>query len=249
MIVAEPRTSASAAALRRLLESEPRPLFTCAWRRAVFLHYKIEPEALQPQVPFPLDLHEGKAYVSLVAFTLERLRLSRGGPAIATHGFLNVRTYVRHAGEGGIYFLVEWLPHPFFVLVGPAAYGLPYRYGRLDYRHEYEKGTLAGRVCSDGRQLRYEAPVDPAAGLRRCEPGSRDEFLLERYTAFTARGLGRRAFRIWHEPWPQVPVEARVLDDRLIERTGPWFRRARLAGAAYSPGFDRVLMGAPRRLE
>ena len=58
-------------------------------------------------VPFPLDLHEGRAFVSLVAFTMRDLAPRRGGRwtswllrPIATHEFLNVRTYVRsHAGS------------------------------------------------------------------------------------------------------------------------------------------------------
>ncbi len=75
-------------------------------------------------MPFPLDLHEGRAYVSLVAFTMRDMAPRRGGRwtswmlrPIATHEFLNVRTYVRsHVGEGpdveeGIHFLHEWLPN------------------------------------------------------------------------------------------------------------------------------------------
>lgn len=240
--------SLSEAARGRLFGAEPTPLFTCAWERAVFIHYEVDPEALQPRVPFPLDLLEGKAYVSLVAFTLRDLRFTHRGPPLATHGFLNVRTYVTVRGEPGIFFLAEWLPHALYVLLGPPVYGLPYRYGRLDYRHEHERGTLSGRVAA-GRLLRYGAEIDPAARFAPCEPGSPSEFLLERYTAFTRQGRLERAFGVWHEPWPQTPIDVRVHDDRLIGGTGPWFSRARLAGGTYSPGFDRVWMGRPRRLD
>src|SRR5690348_9171346 len=78
------------------------PLFVADWTDAVFVHFAIDPRVLQPHVPFELDLYGGKAYVSLVAFTQERLRPRVGGrlaaalsAPLATHHFLNVRTYVR----------------------------------------------------------------------------------------------------------------------------------------------------------
>ena len=45
---------------------EGRPLFHAGWRRTVFIHYEVDPAALQPQVPFPLETRDGKAYVKPV---------------------------------------------------------------------------------------------------------------------------------------------------------------------------------------
>jgi uncharacterized protein YqjF (DUF2071 family) len=234
----------SGAARRAFGTVESMPLFHAGWRRTVFIHYEVDPAALQPQVPFPLDTRDGKAYVSLVAFTLTDLRLAAGGPPFSTHGFLNVRTYVR---GNGIYFLAEWLPNRLCVLLGPRVYGLPYRQGRLDYDHRHETGRLHGRVRSAHGALEFKAPIDPRAAFAPCERGGLGEFLLERYTAFTRRGPAERLFRVWHDPWPQVPIDLTVLDESLVASTGPWFRRARFAGANYSPGFPTVWMGRPRR--
>ena len=55
-------------------ERMSQPLFHADWLRVVFLHYEIEPASLQPWVPFDLDLRDGMAYVSLVAFTMRGLR-------------------------------------------------------------------------------------------------------------------------------------------------------------------------------
>lgn len=225
---------------------DARPLFRCAWERALMIHYEVDPARLQPAVPFPLDLHDGRAYVSLVAFTLRGLRFAWGGPPFTTHGFLNVRTYVRHGGERGIFFLAEWLPNRFCVLLGPRLYGLPYRFGRLDYRHE--PSDLRGRVEGQGAALAYRGRVARDAGYAPCAEGSLDRFLMERYAAFTARSRDRRVFRVWHDPWPQAPAEIEIEDDRLVASTGDWFRHSRLAGANYSPGFGEVWMGRPLRL-
>ncbi len=234
----------SVAARRTFDAVEGRPLFHAGWRRTVFIHYAVDPAALQPQVPFPLETRDGKAYVSLVAFTLSDMRFAAGGPPLTTHGFLNIRTYLR---GNGIYFLAEWLPNPFCVLLGPRLYGLPYRRGRLDYDHLHESGRLHGRVQARDGALEFEAPIDPRAAFAPCEAGSLDEFLLERYTAFTKNGDRERLFRVWHQPWPQVPIDVTMHDDSLVASTGPWFRDARRAGANYSPGFEKVWMGRPRR--
>ncbi|HLY09455.1 MAG TPA: DUF2071 domain-containing protein [Planctomycetota bacterium] len=237
-------TTFSLAARNAFEAAEGRPLFQAGWQRAVFIHYEVDPAALQPQVPFPLETRGGKAYVSLVAFTLSGLRFTLGGPPLTTHGFLNVRTYIP---GNGIYFLAEWLPNPACVFLGPRLYGLPYRQGTLTYDHRHESGRLQGRVESREGVLDFRAPLDSGSRFQPCERGSLDEFLLERYTAFTERRGRERLFRVWHDPWPQVPLDLTVLDDRLIDSTGPWFRAARRRGANYSPGFDRVWMGRPRR--
>lgn len=226
--------------------------FTADWLRTVMLHYEVAPEKLQPFVPFELDVREGKAYVSLVAFTMRGLRPRRGGwfaalpfRLIATHEFLNVRTYVKHAGKCGIYFLAEWLPNLLSVALGRPVFGLPYRWGRLDYLHEHERGMLFGSVrAGDGRGvLRYRARVGNA--FAPCAEGSLTEWLMERYTAFTDWHGWKRRFRVSHEPWPQCAVEAEVLEDSLLALTGDWARYARFIGANYSPGLHDVGTSAP----
>ncbi len=208
------------------------------------LHYEVDPAALQLQVPFELDTFNGRAYVSLVAFELQRMAID-GAPrlinqavgAVASNRFLNVRTYVR---GGGIFFLAEWLDNAPAVLLGPIFYGLPYRLGQLDYDHQ---GDLRGSIEA-GASLAYHGRA--AGPFARAERGSRTEFLMERYTALTAR-LRRRSFRVEHEPWPQAAADVVVEDDSLIHATGPWFRAARFCGATFSPGVD-VVMHMPRTL-
>ena len=240
---------------RRLLAVRGEPLFLADWERVLFIHYEMDAAALRKEVPFEIDLWQGRALVSLVAFTMRDLRPRRGGriaawpfKPIATHPFLNVRTYVKHEGEPGIYFMTEWLSNRLSVLLGPLLYGLPYRFAQINYRHTHEQGILAGWVEAPGRSMRfaYEARLSSRPSFDSCLPDSRDEFLLERYTAYTAHGRTRRFFRIWHPPWPQVPVQISVSDESILTKVWPWFRKARLLGANYSPGFRDVWMGWPR---
>jgi len=242
----------SQAARRRFLAREQRPLLKADWTRALFLHYEVPAERLQPHVPFALDLWEGRAFVSAVAFSMEGLRPGFGGVLgrwlfwpIARHEFFNVRAYVRQGGVPGIFFISEWLNNRWSVLGGPITYGLPYKFARIQYEHLPGQGRLVGRV---GDAFDYSADIATGASFEVCAAGSLDEFLIERYTAFTRHGRRSRYFDIWHEPWRQVPVDAHIRDDGLLRRTFPWFAQAQLAGAHYSPGVRDVWIGAPRRV-
>lgn len=245
-------TNLSDEARRRFIAEEGRPLLQCIWRNAVFVHYAVDPDILQKQVPFELELCDGRAFVSLVAFTLSEMRpgfldCSRL-PPFPIHHFLNVRTYVRHEAERGIYFLVEWLTNGLCVRLGPPIFGLPYRLGHLAYEHDRVlAGQLAGRVTA-GKSLRYSATESPDSCLEPSPPGSLEEFLIERYVAFTQFGRKRRAFRVWHPAWRQTSITLKVADDSLIAGTGDWFTGARLIGANYSPGLPEVWIGRPHRI-
>ena len=227
------------------------PLFHCSWDRAVFLHYRVAPQFLQKQIPFDLDLYDGQAYVSLVAFTLRNMRISHPRLRLLTrplhtHDFLNIRTYVRVGEERGIYFLAEWLNNRLATMLGPILYGLPYRFGELSYVHLVP--NIAGEVVGGNGALRYSASLPPNRAYAPATPGTLDHFLLERYIAFTKNGPFRRLFHVWHEPWPQTPIVAEIDSDTLLDATGRWFRSAQFVGANFSPGLDRVQMGWPQRI-
>ena len=233
-----------------------RPLFHADWLDVVFLHYEMAPEALQPCVPFELQLREEKAFVSLVAFTMRELRsdfLPRAGEwmlrPISNHEFLNARTYVRVGGAEGIYFLAEWLSNRIAVPLGRPLFGLPYHFGKLEYRHEPKDGQVSGSVRGKAGRMRYHGKLDAECEPAPCDNGSLDEFLLEQYTAFTQWRDLRRYFRVWHPPWPVARLDATVEDASLLDATGDWARHARLVAAHYSPGVRDVWMGAPQILE
>ncbi|MDQ3440752.1 MAG: DUF2071 domain-containing protein, partial [Planctomycetota bacterium] len=239
---------------RRRLDEDGGAALVADWTPAVFIHYAVDPDALRPLVPFPLDLHDGRAYVSVVAFVQHDLRPTVGGrlaallsKPLATHPFCNVRTYVVVDGEPGIYFLAEWIPNRLAALLGPPLYGLPYRLGTLRYDIS-DANDLSGDVeANDVLRFRFRASGEPFATVEAA-PYGLTEFLIERYTAFTMRGRTPLRFRIWHEPWPHVPVEVEVDDDSLLDATGDWRRHACLICGHHSAGVRDVLIGRPCKL-
>jgi uncharacterized protein len=119
------------------------------------LHFAVDSDALQKEVPFPVERFDGQAFVSLVCFTLTDMRPRWGGGWAAalfrswgTHCYLNVRTYVWHAEEPGIYFLAEWLSSRVATWLGPALFGLPFRFGEMDYANGCAADGVRGRVAA-----------------------------------------------------------------------------------------------------
>jgi uncharacterized protein YqjF (DUF2071 family) len=136
------------------------------------------------------------------------------------------------------------------VTLGPTFFGLPYRHGRIEYSHRSFTTALSGRVddTAGNGVLAYRGTLHSNAGFRECEHGSKTEWLMERYTAFThTKGKGR-FFRVWHTPWPQTAAEVTVTDPSLLERHWPLFCQASLVGGNFSPGVKDVWMGRPHRL-
>jgi uncharacterized protein YqjF (DUF2071 family) len=224
-------------------------MFTADWLDVIFVHYRIDPAHLAPLVPLPLDLHDGDAYVSLVAFTQSRLRPTIGGrlseilaSPLGQHEFLNVRTYVRHgagAGDRGIYFMTEWIPNRLAAFIGPRTYGLPYRLGRLNY------DGMSREIEAAGRRLTIRASVVKDADG---DTNGLTHFLLERYIAFTHRNGVTRRFDVDHAPWPYQRVEVDVDDSGLLPLSGEWFQHAQFAAAHHSSGVRDVAISAPWRV-
>src|SRR5690606_7655888 len=79
------------------------------WNRAVILHWEVTVEVLQKLVPqkLKIDTFDGSAYVSLVAFTMEKIR-PRYLPSvslISNFDEINIRTYIDNDNKKGVYFL------------------------------------------------------------------------------------------------------------------------------------------------
>lgn len=170
---------------------------------------------------------------------------------ISHHEFFNLRTYVRYGEEDGIYFMSEWVPNRLSALLGPPLFGLPYRLGKHHYEHDFKGKNINGKlIASDPKgKFEYAAEIDADCNFQSCDEHSLENFLLERYTAFTAFGNRKRFFRVWHEPWLQTALKVEIKENTLLPQTGAWFEHSSLIGANYSEGLRDVWMGKPQNLQ
>jgi len=207
-------------ARKRLLSVRGDPFLFADWERVLFLHFALPPQALKSCVPpaLELELHEGKAIVSLVALTMRRFQpvgpLSLGWALrpLSCQKFFNLRTYVRHGNEPGAFFLWGWLSNPFPF----PAFGLPCAAAQMRYEHNYESGQLRGKVEASARQFKYDATINPQTPLEPPPRGSLAEFALERYTGWFSRGQQTKIFRASHPTWLQTNADVNVEEDGLL---------------------------------
>ena len=240
----------------RFYSYEKAPLFKADWTDLVFHHFKLDPGALAEEVPFELDLFEGEAYVSLVGFRTTRMYVNRMGEwtrwfhfPVSHHSFLNVRTYIKHRGEPGIYFLKEYVNSLPAVPVGRWTYGLPYNYATISFDHNDPGEGLLGEVeRAEEVYLRYYCDARPGAAARECEPDTVEEFLSERYSAFTCLNGIKRVFRILHEPWALTALDTSWDETRLLEKDFEWFCRAQPISSYWTRGVFDVAISRPRTI-
>src|SRR5919204_415290 len=110
-------------------------LLSQRWDDILFAHWPTGGDAVRRVLPSGVepDLRDGRAWIGIVAF---RMTETRAAGLVPPRGLgpipeLNVRTYVRAAGQPGVWFLSLDTSSPLFVTVGRAIYGLAYHRARM----------------------------------------------------------------------------------------------------------------------
>ncbi len=180
---------------------------TQVWRDVTFAHWAVpiaDVEALLPP-GLEVDTHQGQAWVSLVGFEMDALRL-RGFPAIpTTHRFLefNVRTYVVGSEGPGVWFcsldVAQWLP----ALVARIGFALPYDKGAVDVSHD--RSLIVWTVDRTWPE-RAQGSLAVSVEAEDVAPVSEDAlatFLTSRWRLYAKTRGGRLVTApVEHEPWP-----------------------------------------------
>src|SRR4028118_716880 len=85
------------------LRPRERVVMRQRWEKLLFLHWAVEPQIVQAQLPSGLtvDTFDGQAYIGLVPFTMRGVRpvWSPSVPGISDFHECNVRTYVHVSGQ------------------------------------------------------------------------------------------------------------------------------------------------------
>lgn len=175
-------------------------------------NYAVDPAQLATLVPqgTQLDLFQGQALVSLVAFQFLDTRV--WGVRIPWHvNFpeINLRFYLRRTVNGelrrGVAFVREIVPRRAIVAVA-----------NLLFNENYVARKMAHRVMSSGEQIKaeYKFWERGVEQVIRCvtgvtpqplKPGSLEEFITEHYYGYT-QGRKTREYRVEHPPWRTFPV-------------------------------------------
>lgn len=173
------------------------------WSDVLFLNYEVDREVLQRLVPYPLDLYDGKAVVSIVPFVMGNIRFPflPAVPGFSKLFELNLRTYVRIKGKPAVYFLTLDTNHWSAIPVARLGFSLPYRLRSMSLTtaEVYEFKSKALTVRARFSQTGQASPFD--------------RWVSDRY-ALVTKSWGRDLWGVVeHEPWELLPAEVMEIRD------------------------------------
>lgn len=214
------------------------------WRDLLFLHWEYDPAEIQKTLPAGLkvDTFNGKAYIGLVPFFMQDVRLSFMPflPGVSDFMELNVRTYVYDEnGVPGVWFYSLEANSRLGVQGARSFFHLPYFYAEMR-----SKKTAKNEIDYECRReslshFPFARYVYKEQGERSfAQPDTLEFFLIERYALFSYDGTDLFTGRIHHLPYPICKAEVSVWDDSPIGWDG--FQKPNQAPhhICFSPGVD-----------
>jgi uncharacterized protein YqjF (DUF2071 family) len=196
------------------------------WVDLLFAHWPIDPDALRPLIPAGLevDTFDGRAWVGVVPFGMENVG-PRGlpiPPVLGRFPEVNLRTYVRHRGVGGVWFLSLDAASRLTVEGARIGFHLPYFLARMSLRREDDAIEYRSeRRDRRGRPAELDVRYRPTGPVALAGPDSLEAFLTDRLRLFAVDGRGRiLRTDIRHDPWPLQPAEAEFRVETLAAAHG-----------------------------
>jgi|AntRauTorcE11898_2_1112593.scaffolds.fasta_scaffold22995_1 uncharacterized protein YqjF (DUF2071 family) len=212
-------------------------LYYQEWNEAHFLHWKIPPTLLKPLLPPTLKADEidNACYISLVAFTMNRIR-PRFLPSlslISRFHEVNLRTYVVADNKPGVYFLSIEAGKRISSFLAKSLSGLPYTYSDLRRsEHCYEANHPA-------KSSYLKSTFIPGSEISENEKSPLEIWLTERYALYLDVDDALYRYEIHHKPWKLQNVTLRKLDVSY-EAGEMTLNHENLHSAHYSPGVQVV---------
>lgn len=219
------------------------PVMRQRWSRLLFLHWPMEPAAIQATLPpgLHVDTFEGKAWAGVVPFYMDAIRPVYVPPMPWISWFLemNVRTYVHDdAGNSGVWFYSLDCNQPVAVEVARRFFHLPYHHARMKARLEADIVHYRSERRGTGVPTDYVYQPDKRE-VRMAEPGTFEFFLVERYLLFSASSVGRiHTGRVYHTPYTFTDAECGTWSAEPLRQAGLPMPEVAPASMLYSPGVD-----------
>ena len=210
------------------------PFLTCKWTDLIVANFAIEPQVVQHLVPkgTELDFHNGKTYLSLVAFRFTESRALGFLPIIPAFSFveINLRFYVqrRHHGEirRGVTFIKEIAPSRLITWGAKIAYNEPYETFRT-YEDAKNFDSDRGGVLTYGfesKGKRHEITAGTTGALKRMNHGTEARFILDHFWGYTSQRNGTtKEYNVVHPSWSYREVDSYRINQNLREFYGPPF--------------------------
>jgi hypothetical protein len=196
------------------------------WNNAIFLHWEVELNELKKFVPeeLEIDLFQGKPWVSVVAFTMEKIRPKNlpSFPPISNFDEINIRTYIKSNNKTGVYFLSIEGGKRLSCKIAKGMSELPYRFSKIQ-RNE-------NNFESDNFEFNDRLNIGFTIGKEITEKSELENWLTERYALFQDAKKSINEFEIHHLEWPINEINLKNFEFNY-------------------PRFDKLLKNEPNRIQ
>jgi hypothetical protein len=200
-------------------------IMTQSWHDLLFAHWPVAIDALREKVPpgLELDLFDNQAWLGIIPFHMTNVA-PRGVPAlpwVSAFPELNVRTYVTHHGDPGIFFFSLDAANPLAVTVARTMFHLPYFNAAMDVELDGAWVSYRSRRTDDGTAAALQARYRPTGPVHAPQPGTLEYFLTERYCLYTVDdSFHVQRLDIHHLPWPLQAAEATFQTNTMAAAAG-----------------------------
>lgn len=193
----------------RVFPYPSRPwLFYQEWNHAIFLHWQVSPQLIEPLIPktLELDIINGKTWVSLVAFDMNHIgvRAIPKIPHISDFHEINIRVYVTCNGKPSVYFLSMESSKRSSCKILKALSKFPYCHSKMK-RTDYSY-TSKNDGQNNSFHTEYRLGNDPII------KDETDIWLTERYAVFQDYKKQLIEYDVHHVEWPMQSISIKKLE-------------------------------------
>jgi uncharacterized protein YqjF (DUF2071 family) len=203
---------------------------------SLFAHFAIDPPTLRRLVPdaLTLDLYDGVAWLTIAPCFTSHVRPSGVPPLPVVSYFsqVNLRTYVTMAGKPGFFYFSVDAANLSAVWFARVFFRMPYWHSTIqvsgatiqarnpqDKSIRFRSRRLHGPASRNG-PARFEATYSPEGEPERARRGSLDEFLTERYCAYSWNRHRLYRTEVHHQPWALQRTSVEIHANSIAEPLG-----------------------------
>lgn len=177
------------------------------WNNALFLHWKVDAGELTKLIPvgISLDTYDGESWISLVAFTMKKIRpkILPSVSFVSNFHEINVRTYLIQDNKQGVYFLNIEAQKQTSSFVAKLLSGLPYEKATIERQ---QKNEIQQYIASN-KDKGFHLDVTFKVGYKITDQSELDNWLTERYCLYLDKNDKLYRYEIHHKPWELYHVE------------------------------------------
>lgn len=178
------------------------------WNNAIFFHWTIPIDILRKCVPdyLTIDTFANNCYVSLVAFTMQKIR-PRFLPSvsfISDFDEINLRTYIDNDNKKGVYFLNIEAGKLLSTCIAKSFSGLPYEKAKIKRTNKKYTSTNIKKGFHLDTEYQVKQELENKTEL--------DKWLTERYCLYLDKDNEFYRYDIHHKEWEIRNIEIKQLN-------------------------------------